>query len=310
MAKSIRDAYGEALVKYGKDDPRVVVLDADVSSSTKSVTFKKACPERFFNVGIAEANMTAMAAGFASAGKIPFANTFAVFITSIGLTAARAFGSYSKQPIKLVGAYGGVSDAYDGPSHHSLEDIAVMRSLPNFKVFVASDETQVGWLVKNAIDDPSPMYLRMSRDAFPDIYAPGEVFESGKGKVVREGKDATVIACGLMVGNALKAAEMLAEKGISLRVVDMFCIKPIDEELILKCAEETGAIVTAEEHNIYGGLGSAVCEALCKAGRSVKVGMVAVNDTHAECGSYDELQKKYGIDPQAIADKVLETLGK
>lgn len=310
MAKSIRDAYGEALVTYGKDDPRVVVLDADVSSSTKSAIFKKACPERFFNVGIAEANMTAMAAGFASAGKIPFANTFAVFITSIGLTAARAFGSYSKQPIKLVGAYGGVSDAYDGPSHHSLEDIAVMRALPNFKVFVASDETQVGWLVKNAIEDPSPMYLRMSRDAFPDIYKPGEEFESGKGKVVREGKDATVIACGLMVGNALKAAEILAEKGISLRVVDMFCIKPIDEELILKCAEETGTIVTAEEHNIYGGLGSAVCEALCKAGKSVKVGMVAINDTHAECGSYAELQKKYGIDPQAIADKVLETLGK
>lgn len=310
MAKSIRDAYGEALVTYGKDDPRVVVLDADVSSSTKSAIFKKACPERFFNVGIAEANMTAMAAGFASAGKIPFANTFAVFITSIGLTAARAFGSYSKQPIKLVGAYGGVSDAYDGPSHHSLEDIAVMRALPNFKVFVASDETQVGWLVKNAIEDPSPMYLRMSRDAFPDIYKPGEEFESGKGKVVREGTDATVIACGLMVGNALKAAEMLAEKGISLRVVDMFCIKPIDEELILKCAEETGAIITAEEHNIYGGLGSAVCEALCKAGKSVKVGMVAINDTHAECGSYAELQKKYGIDPQAIADKVLETLGK
>ena len=310
MAKSIRDVYGEALVRYGKDDPRVVVLDADVSSSTKSGTFKKACPERFFNAGIAEADMTSMAAGFATTGKIPFANTFAVFITSIGLCAARAFGSYSKLPIKMVGAYGGLSDAFDGPSHHSLEDIAVMRSLPNFKVFVASDATQTNWLVKNAIDDPSPMYLRMSRDVCPDLYKEDEVFEEGKGKIVREGTDATVIACGLMVGNALKAADMLAEKGVSLRVVDMFCIKPLDEDLIVRCAKETGAIITAEEHNMYGGLGGAVCEAMCRKGAVAKFGMVAVNDTHTECGPYADLQKKYGIDADAICAKVLETLGR
>ena len=310
MAKSIRDVYGEALVTYGKDDPRVVVLDADVSSSTKSGTFAKACPERFFNCGIAEANMTAMAAGFASAGKIPFVNTFAVFLTSIGLTPARAFGSYSKLPIKMVGAYGGLSDAFDGPSHHSLEDIAVMRALPEFKVFVASDATQCAWMIKNAIDDASPMYLRMSRDAFPDVYAADEVFEAGKAKVVREGTDATVIACGLMVGNALEAAKILEAKGISLRVVDMFTIKPIDEEMIAKCAAETKAIITAEEHNIYGGLGSAVSEVMCKNGNFTKFGMVAINDMHTECGPYTALQKKYGIDAEAIANKVVEVLGK
>lgn len=308
MSKSIRDAYGEALVTYGKDDKRVVVLDADVSGSTKSAIFGNACPERFYNVGIAEANMVGMAAGMAATGRIPFVNTFAVFLTSIGLTPARAFGSYSRLPIKMIGAYGGISDSFDGPSHHSLEDIAVMRTLPNFKVFVASDAAQTAWLVENAIADPSPMYLRMSRDVFPDIYTTGEVFEEGKGKVVRDGSDSTVIACGLMVSNALKAADILAAEGISLRVVDMFCIKPLDEELILKCANETGAIVTAEEHSIYGGLGGTVCEALCKVGVQVPVRMAAVNDTHAECGPYAMLQEKYGLDPKAIAARVREAM--
>ena len=162
MAKAIRDIYGEALVKYGKDNKDVVVLDADLSGSTKSATFGKACPERFFNMGIAESNMVGAAAGMASCGKIPFVNTFAVFLTTLGLISARAFGSYSKLPIKMAGAYAGMSDAFDGPSHHALEDIAVMRSLPNFKVFVASDAAVTNWMVKNAIEDASPMYLRLS----------------------------------------------------------------------------------------------------------------------------------------------------
>ena len=183
-----------------------------------------------------------------------------------------------------------------------------MRSLPNFKVYVASDATQTDWIVKNAIADPSPMYLRMSRDAFPDLYAEGEQFEEGKGKVVREGTDATIIACGLMVGNALAAAEMLAKEGINVRVVDMFCIKPLDKELVVKCAKETGAIVSAEEHNIIGGLGGAVAEALCEAGAQVPVGFVGMNDLHGECGPYVMLQKKYGLDADAIAAKIREVL--
>lgn len=310
MAKAIRDAYGEALVTYGARDPRVVVLDADVSGSTKSAEFGAACPERFFNVGIAEANMTGMAAGFAAAGKIPFVNTFAVFLTSIGLAPARLYGSYAGLPIKLAGAYGGLSDALDGPSHHSLEDVAVMRTLPNFKVFVASDEIQAAWMVKNAIEDASPMYLRLSRDVFPQIYSEGELFREGEGKILRDGTDASVLACGLMVSNALRAAEELEKEGISLRVVDLFSIKPLDEELVVRCAEETGAVITAEEHGLYGGLGGAVCEVLCREGVCVPVGTVAVQDTHAECGNYKRLQKEYGLDADGIARVVRDTLRK
>lgn len=310
MAKAIRDVYGEALVKYGKDNKDVVVLDADVSGSTKSATFGKACPDRFFNMGIAEANMTAAAAGMASVGKIPFVNTFAVFLTTIGLLPARALGSYSKLNIKMAGAYGGMSDAFDGPSHHALEDIAVMRTLPNFKVFVPCDAAQTEWVVKNAIEDPSPMYIRLSRDVFPDVYAEGESFEEGKGRIIREGTDATVIACGLMVGNAMAAAEELAKEGIGLRVVDMFCIKPLDEELVVRCAKETGAIISAEEHSVIGGLGGAVSEALCKAGTQVPMGFVGVNDLHGECGPYKQLQAKYGLDAAAIVAKVKETISK
>ena len=310
MAKAIREVYGEALVKYGKDNPDVVVLDADVSGSTKSAIFGKACPDRFFNMGIAEANMTAAAAGMASVGKIPFVNTFAVFLTTIGLLPARALGSYSKVNIKMAGAYGGMSDAFDGPSHHALDDIAVMRTLPNFKVFVPCDAAQTEWVVKNAIEDPSPMYIRLSRDVFPDVYAEGETFQEGKGRIVRDGTDATVIACGLMVGNAMAAAEELAKEGISLRVVDMFCIKPLDEELIVRCAKETGAIISAEEHSIIGGLGGAVSEALCKAGAQVPMGFVGVNDMHGECGPYKQLQAKYGLDAAAIVAKVKEIISK
>ena len=310
MAKAIREVYGEALVKYGKDNPDVVVLDADVSGSTKSAIFGKACPDRFFNMGIAEANMTAAAAGMASVGKIPFVNTFAVFLTTIGLLPARALGSYSKVNIKMAGAYGGMSDAFDGPSHHALEDIAIMRTLPNFKVFVPCDAAQTEWVVKNAIEDPSPMYIRLSRDVFPDVYAEGETFQEGKGRIVRDGTDATVIACGLMVGNAMAAAEELAKEGISLRVVDMFCIKPLDEELVVRCAKETGAIISAEEHSIIGGLGGAVSEALCKAGAQVPMGFVGTNDLHGECGPYKQLQAKYGLDAAAIVAKVKETISK
>ena len=308
MAKAIREAYGEALVKYGKDDKRVVVLDADLSGSTKSGMFQKAVPERFFNVGIAEANMCSIAAGMAASGKIPFVNTFAVFLTTLGLISARALGSYAKLPVKYVGAYGGLSDAFDGPSHHANEDIAVMRALPNLKVFVASDATMTDWLVKNAIEDPSPMYLRMSRDVFPDIYSAEEKFEEGKGKIVRDGTDATIIACGLMVGNSLAAAELLEKEGIHVRVVDMFCIKPLDKDLVARCAKETGAIISAEEHNIIGGLGGAVAEALCAADAVVPMGFVGINDCHAECGPYAKLQAKYGLDANAIVAKVKETI--
>ena len=310
MGMAIRDVYGAALAKYGKENRKVVVLDADVSGSTKSAVFGKVCPDRFFNMGVAEANMTAVAAGMASAGKIPFINTFAVFVTTNGLLSARAFGSYARLPIKLCGAYSGLSDAFDGPSHHALEDIAVMRSLPNFKVFVPSDPVQTDWVVRNAIEDPSAMYLRLSRDVFPDLYREGETFTEGKGRIVHEGSDATVIACGIMVGNAIEAAEELKGEGVSLRVVDMFCVKPLDKELILRCAAETGAIVSAEEHSIIGGLGGAVAEALAEGNAQVPMGFVGVQDRHAECGAYRELLAAYGLDAAAIVKKVKETIAK
>jgi transketolase len=310
MGKEIRQAYGEALVKYGENNQNVVVLDADVSSSTKSCLFGNRFPERFFNVGIAEANMMSMAAGLATVGKIPFVNTFAVFITSIGLISARAFGSYSHIPVKMAGAYGGLSDAFDGPSHHSVEDIAIMRSLPNYKVYVASDVVLTDWLVKNAIEDPNPMYIRLSRDSMPDLYSEGTQFTDGKGIVVREGKDATIIACGLMVSTAVAAAEQLEKEGISVRVVDMFCIKPLDTQLILRCAKETGAIISAEEHSVIGGLGGAAAETLCVNAAVVPMGFVGIQDTHGECGPYKTLLKAYGLDADSIIKTVKETVSR
>jgi transketolase len=307
MAKAIREAYGEALVKYGRDNPDVVVLDADVSGSTRSALFQAACPERFFNVGVAEANMAAMAAGFASVGKIPFINTFATFITTIGLLPARIFGSYSGSNIKFMGAYGGLSDAYDGPSHHSIEDVAVMRSLPNFRVYVASDESHADWLVKHAIESSGPMYIRLSRDVFPSVYSPDTKFEDGKGKTLREGKDVTSVGCGIMVGFALEAAKILASEGIDAKVVDMFTIKPLDADLLLESARSTGAVVTAEEHSVIGGLGGAVAEVLALGQACVPVGFVGLADCHAECGSYKELLSKYRLDVPAVVAKVRET---
>ena len=301
MGRAIRDVYGVSLLNYGKENKDVVVLDADVSSSTKSGVFGKAFPNRFFNVGIAESNMVGMAAGLSTIGKIPFVNTFAVFLTSIGLIGARSFGSYSKLNIKFMGAYGGLSDAFDGPSHHSLEDVAIMRSLPNFQVFVATDEYQTDWLVKNAIEVNAPMYIRLSRDATPTVYSADTKFETGKGMVLREGTDATIIACGVMVGQAVAAAEELAKRGVQVGVVDMFSIKPIDKELILESAKKTGAIITAEEHTVIGGLGGAVAEVLTAGGAKVAQEFVGVRDCHAECGPYSGLLKKYGLD---VADVV------
>lgn len=304
MGKTIRDAYGESLIKYGTKNKDVIVLDADVSSSTRTCLFKKVCPDRFFNFGIAEANMAAFSAGLASVGKIPFVNTFATFITSLGLLAAKTYASYAKLPIKLIGSYGGISDSFDGPSHHSIEDISIMRSLPNIKVYTASDVLMVDWLVRNAIEDKSPMYIRLSRAEFPRIYEEGTQFEDGKGYIVRDGSDATVFASGIMVSYAIEAAELLKNEGIYIRVVDMFCIKPIDEDLICRSSKETGAIVTAEEHNIIGGLRSAVAEVLCANDCNVPLGYVGLRDTYAESGPYEKLLFKYGLHTEHILQEV------
>ena len=301
MAKAIREVYGETIKKYGELNKDIVVLDADVSGSTKSAMFGKEYPDRFYNCGICEYAMMGMAAGMAKSGKIPFVNTFAVFLTTIGSLAARTFMSYSGLPIKMMGAYGGMSDAFDGATHHALEDIAMMRTLPGVNVMVASDAQITDWMVKTALEVKEPMYIRLSRDAAPDCHPADAKFELGKGMVVREGSDVTIIACGLMVSTAITAAEALAAKGISARVVDMYCIKPIDAELIEKCAKETGAVVTAEEHSVIGGLGGAVAEVLAKAGCAVPTEMVGMQDRHGESGPYKDILHKYGMDAEAVA---------
>jgi len=309
MGNAIREVYGSVLKELGETNKDIVVLDADLSGSTKSAIFGKAYPERFFNMGIAESNMVATAAGLSTTGKIPFVNTFTVFLTTLGLIAARGQVCYGNLNVKFGGAYCGMSDALDGASHHALEDIAVMRTLPNMKVIVPSDAASTRWATRYAVENYGPMYLRLSRDVYPDLYNAESKFELGKGAIVRDGEDVTVIACGLMVHKALEAAAMMEAKGVSVRVVDMYSVKPIDKELILKCAAETGAIVTAEEHNIFGGLGGAVSEVLAWGGAGAPTEFVGLQDTFTESGKYGDLLHKYGIDAEGVAagiEKVLK----
>lgn len=300
MALSIRDAYGKALEKYGHN-PDVVVLDADVSASTKSELFGKKYPDRFFNVGIAEANMNAMACGFASCGKIPFTNTFATFNTSNGLLSLRALASYNNLNVKIAGAYAGLSDSYDGPTHHAIDDIAIMNALPNFTVLIASDEYIVDFLVKSAIEKPGPCYLRLSREAVPAIYNENSKFEIGKANVIKEGSDVCIIACGVMVNFAKKAAEALEKEGIHVGVVDMFTIKPLDLSAILEISKKYKAIVVAEEHNIHGGLSSCIASALVTNHIAIPTAFVSLQDCHAESGAYTDLLEKYKLDEKSIA---------
>lgn len=310
MGKSIREVYGTVLAELGDTNEKIVVLDADLSGSTKSGIFAKAHPERHFNMGIAESDMVATAAGLSTTGKIPFVNTFTVFLTTLGLISARAQVCYGNLNVKFGGAYCGMSDALDGATHHATEDIAVMRSLPNMTVLVPSDAASTRWATKYAVDTYGPMYLRLSRDVYPDLYDENTKFECGKGAIVRDGTDVTVIACGILVHKAIEAAEQMAERGVSVRVVDMYSIKPIDRELILRCAQETGAIVTAEEHNIYGGLGSAVAEVLAWGGAAAPTEFVSIPDTFTETGKYTELLAKYGVDAAGVVRGIERVLAR
>lgn len=310
MAQAIREVYGNVLAELGEKNRDIVVLDADLSGSTKSKVFGQKFPERFFNMGIAESNMVATAAGLSTTGKIPFVNTFTVFLTTLGLIATRAQVCYGNLNVKLGGAYCGMSDALDGATHHATEDIAAMRALPNMKLLVPSDAASTRWATEYAASHFGPYYLRLSRDVYPDLYAPDYKFTCGKGAIVRDGRDVTVIACGLLVHKALEAAETLEKKGISVRVVDMYSIKPIDRELILKCANETGAIVTAEEHNIYGGLGSAVSEVLAWGGAGVPTEFVGIQDTFTESAPYGQLLAKYGLDANGVTTGVEKVLAR
>lgn len=295
-----RDAYGETLVELGKENPNIVVLDADLSKSTKTNAFAKAFPERHFNFGVAEANMMATAAGLATCGKIPFASTFAVFATGRAWDQVRMSICYPELNVKIVATHGGITVGEDGASHQANEDIVLMRALPNITVIVPADAVETKKAVRAAADYVGPVYMRLGRSAVPVVFDEDYDFMIGKAEVVRPGNDVSVFACGIMTAQALEAAEILSGEGISAEVVNVSTIKPLDAETILYSVRKTGCGVSAEEHSIIGGLGAAVAEALIDAW-PVPMERVGVPDTFTESGKPDELLKKYGMTPTDIA---------
>ena len=302
-----REAYGKALVKLGKINDDVVVLDADLSKSTKTNDFCKAYPNRFFNMGIAEQNLVGAACGFATAGKIPFASTFAMFATGRAFEVIRNSACYPKLNVKICATHAGITVGEDGGSHQSVEDISLMRSVPNMTVVVPADGVEAEKMIFAAAEFNGPMYVRLGRSAVPTLFNEDYNFEIGKGVVLKEGNDATIIACGMMVNEAILAADMLKEENINVRVINMSTIKPVDTELIIKAAKETKAIVTAEEHSIIGGLGSAVSEVVSE-NCPIIVKKVGINDCFGESGTPAELLEKYGLTAKHIVEKVKEAM--
>ncbi|MCL6636188.1 MAG: transketolase family protein [Peptococcaceae bacterium] len=311
MTKKIatREAYGEALVLLGKENPGVVVLDADLAKSTKTANFKKHFPDRFFDMGVAEQSMIGTAAGLAAAGKIPFASSFAVFAAGRAFDQVRNSVAYPKLNVKIGASHAGITVGEDGGSHQSVEDIALMRALPNMTVFVPADAVETHGAVRAAAAIDGPVYIRLGRMGVPVLHGDDFVFSPGKAVTMRRGRDVTIAACGIMVPVALEAAGMLAAEGIEAGVLDFHTVKPLDVEALVEAARTTGAVVTAEEHNIIGGLGSAVAEAL---GEHFPVPLVRVGirDTFGESGSPGELLEKYGLTPRHIAAAVKEVLPK
>lgn len=311
MTKMIatRDAYGEALKELGAINKDIVVLDADLSSSTKTAVFKKAFPERFFNVGIAEQNLIGTAAGLATTGKIPFASTFAVFATGRAYEIIRNSVAYPKLNVKIAATHAGLTVGEDGATHQALEDISLMRSLPNMVVLCPADAVETKKCVFKAVDHKGPVYIRLGRSKVPVLFDENYEFEIGKGVQLRDGNDVTIIATGVMVAKALEASDLLAKENIYARVINMSTIKPIDKEIIIKAARETKGIITVEEHNIIGGLGSAVAEVLVEnyPTRMMRIGTM---DTFGESGEANQLLEKYGLSAENIVNKVKELLNK
>ncbi len=297
---SMRIAYGQALVELGRLHEDLVVLSADVSNSDHSYMFEEVFPDRFFNVGIAEQALVDVAVGLANGGKVPIANTFAFLFATRALEQVRTHLCYGEANVKLAAAYGGLSDSFDGPTHHAATDLAIMRSLPNMTVVVPADPEGVNKLLPQVAAWEGPVFFRLCRNEVPVIF--GDLYEPkiGKGVVLREGTDVTIICCGVMVARCLEAAKRLAEDGTRARVVEMHTIKPLDVECVLQAARETGALVTAEEHSVVGGLGGAVAEAVADA-CPVPVKRVGVADTFAESGPYYELLDRYGMSVDDVA---------
>jgi transketolase len=307
--QATRDAYGKALVELGQAYDDVVVLDADLSKSTKTADFAKAFPERFFNAGIAEQNMMGMAAGMAASGKVPFASSFAIFATGRAFEQVRNSIAYPHLNVKVCATHAGLTVGEDGGSHQAIEDIAVMRSLPNMTVVVPADGVSTRKMMQNLYHREGPAYLRLGRPSVPIIYDEKDQIEIGKGNLLREGNDAAIIACGIMVAKALQAADILAQSGIQVAVADMHTIKPLDEELILKLAGQCGAILTVEEHTIIGGLGSAVCETVSEK-LPVPVLRMGIADIFGQSGTPDQLLEHYGLTTEHIVQNIHKLLEK
>ncbi len=307
--KATREAYGEALAEFGAQYD-FVVLDADLSKSTKTDSFKKIFPERFFNMGIAEANMMTTAAGLAAAGKTVFASSFAVFASGRAFEQIRNSIAYPHLNVKIGATHAGISVGEDGPTHQSVADMAIMRTLPGMTIISPADATESRAAVKAALENDGPFYLRFGRLSVPHIYdAATYKFELGKGIVLSEGKDVTIVATGLMVQEAIEAGKILAAKGISAEIIDIHTIKPIDAELLAKSAKKTGAVVTAEEHSIIGGLGGAVAEVLAE-NMPVPMTRVGMMDTFGKSGKPAALLEKFGLTAENIAQKALDTIQK
>ena len=305
-----RESYGNALVEVGAENPNVVVLDADLAAATKTGVFKKAYPERHIDCGIAECNMVGIAAGLASTGMIPFVSSFAMFAAGRAFEQVRNSVGYPHLNVKIGATHAGITVGEDGASHQCNEDIALMRTIPGMVVMCPADDVEAKAVVRAAVEHEGPVYMRFGRAACPVINdRPDYKFEIGKGQILREGSDVTIVATGICVGNALEAAEKLAQDGISAEVINICTIKPLDEELVVASAKKTGKVVTAEEHSVIGGLGSAVCDALCKS-YPVPVCKIGMQDVFGESGSAAALVEKYGLDGNGIYKTVKEFVGK
>ena len=304
MARATRDAYGHLLETELYKNPRIVVLDADLGSSTRSIAFKKVAPERYFDMGISEQDMMGTAAGFAACGKIPLASTFAVFGTGRAFEQIRNSICLPKLNVKICATHAGLSVGEDGATHQSVEDMAIMRSLPNMTVVCPADGAETEAVIRAAVAHDGPVYVRMGRAKVDDVYQSGCPFQWGKGTVLRDGCDAAVIATGLMVQEALKAADILANRGCQVMVIDMAAIKPLDEDLVVAAARKTGFVVTAEEHSVIGGLGGAAGEHhSCRC--PTRQAYVGIQDCFGESGKAGDLLKEYGLTAEAIVDACL-----
>ena len=300
--KATRQSYGETLVELGKENENIVVLDADLATATKTIEFAKKFPERFFDIGIAEADMIGTAAGMATCGKMPYASTFAVFAAGRAYDQIRSSVCYPNLNVKICATHAGITVGEDGATHQMLEDINLMRGMPNMHVFCPSDDVQTKWLIKEISKIQGPCYVRLCRLATPDIYNENQKFEIGKMVQIGEGEDSTIFATGVTVSEAITAQKELKERGINVRVIDVHTIKPLDEEMIIKCAKETKRLISVEDHNIIGGIGSAISEVLTDK-FPTKLERMGINDTFGKSGNAKELLKYFKIDSQAIIDK-------